>query len=93
MGNLTKVDDERVTKFIEWSTTAAKTFLWKDGNTSPTVIEINRVAWQLLKTSIRGDAGHRYDNDYDAAAAEHYIYIRFMAGTTGDPACHSAPTL
>ena len=93
MGNLTKLDDERVNRFIEWSTSEAKRILAQQGNTSPSTVDINYVGWQLLKTEIRGDTAHKYDDDYDAAAAEHYMYIRFLAGHTGDQACHTAPTL
>ena len=93
MGNFKKIDDERVNQFIQWSQASAKYFLWKEGNTSPTVVEINRLSWQLLKTVIRGDPAHQYDHDFDAAAAEHYMYIRFLAGATGDPTCHTAPAL
>lgn len=93
MGNLTKLDEMRVQDFIRWSQASAKYLLWQDGDTTPSTVKVNRVAWQLLRTTIRGDAAHCYDNDYDAAAAEHYIYIRFLAGQTGDPTCHAAPTL
>ncbi|WUR11042.1 hypothetical protein E7V67_015075 [[Empedobacter] haloabium] len=93
MGNFTKLDESRVQEFIRWSQASAKYLLWQDGDTTPPTVKVNRVAWQLLKTTIRGDSAHRYDNDYDAAAAEHYMYIRFLAGQTGDPTCHAAPTL
>lgn len=93
MGNLKKLNDNRVKQFIDWSTASAKYVLWQNRSVSPTVIEINYLAWQILKTAIRGDHAHRYDDDYDAAAAEHYMYIRFLAGKTGDPTCHTAPVL
>lgn len=93
MGNLTKINDIRVKKFIDWSINSAKYVLWKNGSTSPSVVEINYFGWQILKIVIRGDDAHRYDYDYDAAAAEHYMYIRFLAGRTGDPTCHTAPAL
>ena len=93
MGNFTKIDDQRVNAFIEWSQDAARYELYKSGRSSPSIVEINYWAWQLLMISIRRDAQHRYDDDYDAAAAEHYMYIRFLAGQTGDPACHAAPTM
>ncbi|WP_213308824.1 hypothetical protein [Paraburkholderia sacchari] len=93
MGNLTKLDDRRVDQFIGWSQDAARYLLWQDGEHSPSIIEVNRIAWMVLKQTIRGDSQHRYDEDYDAAAAEHYMYIRFLAGVTGDPTCRAAPTL
>jgi hypothetical protein len=67
--------------------------LRRDGNAKPSAVEVSFVAWQLLKVRVRGDQGHRYDEDYDAAAAEHYMYIRFLAGHSGDPTCYAAPTI
>ncbi|MBL8447969.1 MAG: hypothetical protein JNJ44_11205, partial [Zoogloeaceae bacterium] len=93
MGNLTKLNDERVDRFIKWAQAAARYVLWKEGQTQPTIIEVNHLGWRFMKEVIRGDDQHRYDSDYDAAAAEHYLYIRFLAGHTGDPACHTAPAL
>jgi hypothetical protein len=93
MENLRKLNDARVAQFIAWSQDTARYVLWQDGTTAPSIVEINYVGWQLLKTTIRGDEGHRYDHDFDAAAAEHYMYIRFLAGRTGDPSCHTAPAL
>ncbi|WEF34241.1 hypothetical protein [Pseudoduganella chitinolytica] len=93
MGNLTKLDDTRVQEFIRWSQASAKYLLWQDGDSAPSVVKVNRVAWGFLMETIRGDTRHRYDYDFDAAAAEHYMYIRFLAGNSGDPTCHTAPTL
>lgn len=93
MGNLTKLDKTRVEEFIRWAQARARYILWQDGNTKPSVVEVHHVARLLLKETIRGDPSHRYDDDFDAAAAEHYMYIRFLAGKSGDPTCHAAPTL
>jgi hypothetical protein len=99
MGNFTKVNDQRVRDFILWSQTKARDALWQNGQTAPSVIDVNFWAWRLLKEGVRGgrllkaEEAHQYDYDYDAAAAEHYMYIRFLAGKTGDPACSAAPTL
>lgn len=93
MGNLTKLDESRVQEYIRWSQASAKYILWQDGDTAPSIVKVNYVAWRLLKETVRGEASHRYDYDFDAAAAEHYTYIRFLAGNSGDPACHAAPAL
>jgi hypothetical protein len=93
MGNFTKLDDKRVNQFIKWSQDAARYVLQQGGNPSPSIVDRNYIGWRLLKETVRGNSSHQYDNDYDAAAAEHYMYIRFLAGKTGDPACHAAPTL
>lgn len=93
MGNLTKLDEVRVQEFIRWSQASAKYILWQDGDKTPSLVKVNYVAWRLLKEVVRGDVNHRYDNDFDAAAAEHYTYIRFLAGNSGDPTCHTAPAL
>jgi hypothetical protein len=93
MGNFNKLDDTRVQAFIDWSQAMAKYLFHRSGTGAPSIVDINHLAWQLLKVSIRGDESHRYDDDYDAAAAEHYMYIRFLASLSGDPACYAAPTI
>lgn len=93
MDNFKNVDEKRVRAFIQWSQDKAIVFLTKEGKTSPSIVEINFTAWHILKKGVRGNSSHAYDNDFDAAAAEHYMYIRFLAGQTGDPACYAAPTL
>lgn len=93
MGSFTKLDESRVQAFIDWSQSAAGYYLHRADAASPSQVTINHWAWRLLKESVRGDEAHRYDQDYDAAAAEHYMYIRFLAGQSGDPACLAAPTL
>jgi hypothetical protein len=92
MGNLTKVNDTRVKKFVDWSQARARSFLYERGEKSPTIVRVNHIAWLFLKEVIRGDDEHGYDDDYDAAAAEHYMFIRYVAGRYGDPACYGAPT-
>lgn len=85
---------ERVERFIEWSVTYAAADLRSRGFQHPySPIDVNYIAWQLLKVRIRGDELHRYDYDLDAAAAERYMYIRYVAGLTGDPVCYAAPVL
>jgi hypothetical protein len=79
--------------FIQWSQDQAKHVLWQEKVVDPTAIQINYVGWKLLKEKVRGDPLHRFDDNFDVAAAEHYMYIRFLAGQTGDPACHAAPFL
>lgn len=94
MGNLTKVNDERVRALIDGSRDYVKLNLWvKQGNASPSAEEVNFLAWRYLKDDLRGDPQHRYDYDFDVAAAEHYMYIRFLASQSGDPACHTAPVM
>lgn len=93
MDNFKKLDDVRVRKFIDWSLEAGKVALTKTSSESNHIIALNYNAWQQLKLVIRGDNQHRYDYDFDAAAAEHYMYIRFLASYTGDPVCYAAPTI
>lgn len=93
MGNFKKLDEARVHAFIDWSRSSAEYHLHRSGTATPSVVEVSYWAWQLLKVQVRGDAAHRYDDDYDAAAAEHYMYIRFLASQSGDPASYAAPTI
>ena len=46
-------------------------------------------AWQALKAR-RRDGAH--GTDLNLAAAEHYMYNRFLTGATGDPLTHFYPT-
>ena len=93
MDNFKKLDEKRIKEFIRIAQSEAKVELKKTGNTNPSIVEINHKSWQILKVNVRGDEQHLFDNDFDAAAAEHYMYIRFLAGQTGDPACYSAPII
>lgn len=93
MGNFSKVDDSRVQAFIDWSRAMATYLFHRSGVGAPSIVDVNHAAWQLLKVKIRGHKSHQYDDDYDAAAAEHYMYIRFLASHSGDPACYAAPTV
>lgn len=94
MGNFKSLNAKRVEQFIAWSRGKAPTWLKDHGFSGvPDSVHISYAAWQLLKTEVRGDEQNRYDNDYDAAAAEHYMYIRYLASATGDPYCHTAPTV
>lgn len=89
----TKVQSRRVAEFIAWSRNAAPAWLKEYGVAeTPDAVQTSYAAWQLLQKQVRRDARHRYDNDYDAAAAEHYMYIRYLAGASGDPYCYVAPT-
>ena len=60
---------------------------------APDLVQLAFGAWQLMFSKVRRDPEHKYDQDFDAAAAEHYSYIRYLAGSTGDPYCHLAPTM
>ncbi|RUL78903.1 hypothetical protein [Dyella choica] len=94
MGNLSKVNDQRVKVLIDGSQDYVKVNLWvKNGEMSPSAERVNFLAWHYLKDDLRGDPLHRYDDDYDVAAAEHYMYIRFLASRSGDPACITAPVM
>lgn len=95
MGNLEIVKATRVNEFITWALKRAPFEVTASTGSSgpPTATDINAVAWDLLKTVVRGDHQHRYDQDFEAAAAEHYLYIRFLASLTGDPYCYAAPAL
>ena len=57
--------------------------------TGETVVEKVRNAWQALKAR-RRDGAHGTDGDL--AAAEHYMYNRFLTGATGDPLTRLYPT-
>jgi hypothetical protein len=56
-------------------------------------VDVCKEAWLFLKYKLRGDPWHRFDQDYKVAAAEHYMYIRFLPGKTGDPYCYVGPVL
>jgi hypothetical protein len=75
-----KVDDQEVWRIIglELSLVSGATPVEKSYN-----------AWQRL-ISRRRDGAH--GTDVNLAAAEHYMYIRFLAGLTGDPVTRLAPT-
>ena len=89
MGNFKKLDELRVVQFIDYSIASSI----ESQSDKTNVVLINRDAWLILKVNIRGDASHAYDYDYEAAAAEHYMYMRFLTSFSGDPACYAAPTL
>lgn len=54
-----------------------------------TIVEKVYNAWQAMKAR-RRDGAH--GTDVDLAAAEHYMYNRFLTGITGDPLTHLYPT-
>lgn len=54
-----------------------------------TVVEKVFNAWKALKAR-RRDGVHA--TDVNLAAAEHYMYIRFLTGATGDPLTRAYPT-
>ena len=57
----------------------------------PPSVRVHFAAWQLLKVKVRGDEYHRYDWDYEASAAEHFMFIYYLAELTGDPYCYAGP--
>ena len=89
VGNITPVDASRVRKFSAWAQQSAAMRLPAGSN----IVDINKSAWLLLRDTIRRSADHAYDNDYNAAAAEHYMFIRWVAGSSGDPMSLGAPVL
>jgi hypothetical protein len=94
MSNLKVVKETRVNEFITWSRNASPQWLKEHGNSGVNDhAQIAYGAWQLLMHKVRRSPTHQYDNDFDAAAAEHYSYIRYLAASTGDPYCHLAPTM
>lgn len=94
MSNLRIVKEKRVNEFKAWSRNAAPQWLKEYGvKGAPDLVQLAFGAWQLMISKVRRDPEHKYDQDFDAAAAEHYSYIRYLAGSTGDPYCHLAPTM
>ena len=54
-----------------------------------TIVEKTHNAWRSMQAR-RRDGAH--GADVDLAAAEHYMYNRFLTGATGDPLTHPYPT-
>jgi hypothetical protein len=77
---MAEVDDQEVWRIIH------QELLVTPGST---VVEKVGHAWQALKAR-RRDGSH--GTDVNLAAAEHYMYNRFLTGTTGDPLTHILPT-
>lgn len=74
------VDDQEVWRIVHQalSTASGATSVKKAGD-----------AWQTLKAR-RRDGAHA--TDVNVAAAEHYMYSRFLTGATGDPLTRLYPT-
>lgn len=74
------VDDQEVWRIVHHELQAAE---------GDTVVEKAGSAWQALKAR-RRDGAHATDENL--AAAEHYMYSRFLTGATGDPLTRLYPT-
>lgn len=74
------VDDQAVWRIVHQELLVAR---------GDTVVEKVADAWQTLKAR-RRDGTHATDENL--AAAEHYMYNRFLTGATGDPLTRLYPT-
>lgn len=77
--NLPEIDHQEVWRIIEQELLLSK---------GPTVTEQVGKAFRALQAR-RRDGAHA--TDVNLAAAEHYMYARFLTGTTGDPLVMAAP--
>src|SRR5215471_2422585 len=77
---MSQVDDQEV-----WRLVHQELLLAHGGS----VVEKVGAAWQALKAR-RRDGVH--GTDVNLAAAEHYMYNRFLTGATGDPLTRLYPT-
>lgn len=84
---MTKVNDATVERMIAGVRDYIATEL---GTESPGPVDISFEAWILLRDKRRTD---EYQANFDVAAAEHYMYARYLAGLTGDPITQLAPRI
>ena len=79
----TVVNDSNVTGIINQALSA------QGNKPGETIVHRTSRAFRQLQSRRR----HLEPLNIDLAAAEHYMYARFLAGMTGDPAVRMAPTL
>src|SRR5215831_3914334 len=65
----------------------------EDALTKETALTITEKVYKAFRSLQARRRTNKEWGNHELASAEHYMYSRFLAGATGDPAVLAAPTL